>query len=137
MNLYLLRYPIATGTPGDLLIARKIFCHTLEDKVRNDDKVPGDTAIPAGRYPVVLEYSNRFKRMMPRVRNVPGFDGILLHGGNTTADTSGCVLCAYEITGENTIWKSAVDDIIELLKKEEINWLQIFTAWPYRFIPKI
>jgi hypothetical protein len=137
MDFYLLRKPNSEGTPGLLIANDKVFCRTLEDKVRNDDKIPGDTAIPADRYTIVLDWSNRFMKVMPFIRNVKGFEGVLLHGGNTVDDTSGCILCAYHL-GEkpNTIWGSAIDDIIALLKKDEINWLEIFTAWPYRFVPK-
>ena len=70
-------------TIGKLYIDGKYFCDTLEDQVRDlakERKIPGRTAIPAGVYEV----------------DVPGFDGILIHRGNTAEDTSGCIL-----VGEN------------------------------------
>ena len=123
MNIYLVRYPNMGGTPGDLLIGRKVFCRTLEDVVRTGEKIPGETAIPAGKYPIVLSFSNRFQKVLPEVQNVPDFTGIRMHGGNTTADTAGCILCAYNIISQNVIQGQAVDDLVSLFQQfsEPIN----------------
>lgn len=86
-------------TIGTLKVDGKYFCDTLEDRVRDlsrEKKVPGETAIPAGIYDVVVNISPRFKRKLPRLLNVPGFEGILIHRGNTPGDTAGCIL-----VGEN------------------------------------
>ena len=86
-------------TIGRLLVDGKYFCDTLEDCVRDlscEPKIPGQTAIPEGRYEVVVNRSPRFGRDLPRLLNVPGFTGILIHRGNTAADTAGCIL-----VGEN------------------------------------
>lgn len=86
-------------TIGTLEVDGKYFCDTLEDRVRDlswEKKVPGETAIPAGRYEVIVNISPRFKRKLPRLLNVPGFEGILIHRGNTPEDTAGCIL-----VGEN------------------------------------
>ena len=55
-------------------------------------KVYGETAIPTGIYRVIISYSNRFKKQMPLLLNVPGFAGIRIHTGNTEKDSLGCIL---------------------------------------------
>ena len=79
------------STSGTLLVDGKFECFTLEDVVR-DKKVLGETAIPAGNYKVIIDMSNRFKRLLPLLINVPGFVGIRIHPGNTDKDTEGCIL---------------------------------------------
>lgn len=85
-------------TLGQLFVDQVKFCETLEDAVRevpgvpvDEWKVPGKTAIPAGTYRVTLAPSPRFKKMMIRLLDVPGFDGILIHGANTEGDVDGCI----------------------------------------------
>ena len=88
-------------TIGRLFVDGRYLCDTLEDPVRDlaiEAKVPGRTAIPEGTYDVVVNISPKFKRMLPRLLKVPGFDGILIHRGNTAEDTAGCIL-----PGENTV----------------------------------
>lgn len=93
MELRLERDPTVDGvTLGALLVDGMWACWTLEDAVREGPKVQHETAIPAGRYAVTITKSLRFGRMLPLVQDVPGFDGIRIHPGNTKADTSGCIL---------------------------------------------
>ena len=98
-----------TYTIGKLYIDDVYFCDTVEDKDRglnqsmsvNDikkKKVYGETAIPTGTYKLVIDYSNRFKKRMPHILNVPGYDGIRLHTGNTAQDSLGCI-----IVGKNKV----------------------------------
>ena len=100
MRLILKRLYLKTDyTIGKLYMDGKYFCDTLEDQVRDltkERKIPGRTAIPAGVYEIVVNVSPRFKRKLPRLLDVPGFDGILVHRGNTAEDTAGCIL-----VGEN------------------------------------
>ena len=91
-------WPDSERTIGRLYNDDAFLCYTLEDRVRpaGEAKVYGETAIPAGTYAVVLDYSPKFKRILPHVLNVPGFEGIRFHGGNTEADTLGCILVGME-----------------------------------------
>ena len=89
------RYLKPSYTIGCLSVCGTRFCDTLEDRVRDlkqEPKVPGATAIPAGRYEVIVNRSPRFGRDLPRLLDVPGFEGILIHRGNTAKDTAGCIL---------------------------------------------
>ena len=86
-----------TFTEGKLLIDNVFECYTVEDTDRRmeDDltvKVNGKTAIPRGRYELVLSMSNRFKKVLPEILNVPGFAGIRIHSGNSSVDTEGCII---------------------------------------------
>lgn len=88
-----------TYTIGKMFIDGVYFCDTIEDRCINwdiDSKINGKTAIKEGTYKVVLTVSNRFKRLLPLLINVPNFDGIRIHSGNTEHDTEGCIL-----VGEN------------------------------------
>lgn len=95
------RFLRPTYTIGDLAIGGIRLCNTLEDRVRDlavEPKVPGNTAIPPGRYRVVLSYSHRFGMVLPELLGVPQFTSIRIHAGNGPEDTEGCIL-----VGRNTI----------------------------------
>ena len=79
------------STIGELSVDGQFECYTLEDTVR-PVKIKGVTAIPAGRYEVIINYSQRFNRQLPLLLNVPDFEGVRIHPGNTAADTEGCIL---------------------------------------------
>lgn len=103
MKLKLVREPSSeTTTLGSLFIDGEWECWTLEDKVRRD-KIYGETAIPAGTYKVLITWSPRFKRQLPLLVHVPGFDGIRIHPGNSHKDTEGCVLVGVEKQGESIL----------------------------------
>ena len=98
MNILLIRQ-IATPsfTLGRLYVDNKAYCYTCEDADRKLEtnpgaKVHGQSAIPRGRYKVEVTYSHRFQKPLPELLDVPGFYGVRIHGGNTAADTEGCLL---------------------------------------------
>lgn len=105
MELKVIRHlPSAGCTIGELLINDVHECFTLEDPVREPGvKIKGNTAIPPGRYKVIVNYSNRFKRDMPLIVSVPMFEGVRIHSGNTAADTEGCVLVGTERGDQNIL----------------------------------
>jgi hypothetical protein len=85
-----LHYTLKT-TISAVYIDGKYFCDCLEDRVRTT-KVYGKTAIPAGRYQVIWNKSNRFKIKMPLLLDIQGFSGVRIHVGNKNEDTDGCCI---------------------------------------------
>lgn len=101
MDLDLFRTNAEQGyTLGEIRVDKVFECFTLEDPIR-ETKIQDDTAIPAGRYEVILNKSPKFGRILPRLLDVPGFTGILIHKGNTKADTRGCILVGAGVDFEN------------------------------------
>lgn len=123
------KYRKAEYTIGILSIDGTVICNTLEDtdreltKYTNDAaiaavKVKGKTAIPTGKYNVIMSYSPRFKRQMPLVCDVKGFSGIRIHSGNTAADTEGCILCGKNTeVGKVTNSRYWTDKVYEYIQK--------------------
>lgn len=107
MNLLLQRDPSKDkATLGELFIEGIHFCYTLEDQVRPEgEKVFGATAIPAGRYQVVTNYSEHFEKMLPLLLDVPNFAGVRIHSGNIPEDTDGCILLGF-VKGEARVTQS-------------------------------
>lgn len=123
MNLTLKRtYKGDQYTIGHLYVNNQFFCDTIEDVYRGTtqdmpftktgdntgywtdsngnkiQKVYGETAIPSGTYDVEITYSNKFKKHLPEVKSVNGYQGIRIHSGNTQKDSLGCI-----IVGENKV----------------------------------
>ncbi len=118
-------------TFGLLDINGEFFCHTLEDTDRKLEsnptgKVYGETAIPRGKYTVVLDFSHRFKKTLPHVLGVSLFDGIRIHPGNTAADTHGCILVG-DSRNESGVAESrkAFERLMERLSKASKITLEV------------
>ena len=125
-------------TIGTLEIDGASHCYTLEDTVRehpgldvSEWKQPGITAIQRGMYRVALTFSNRFQRILPLIQDVPGFAGVRFHGGNSEADTEGCVLVGMHKLDSRHIsdCAPALNYLISELRNAEANneetWLTI------------
>jgi len=116
-----------TYTIGRLYIDGDGFCDTLEDKVRPDGvKIWGETAIPAGTYKVIITESARFKRRLPLLVDVPMFEGIRIHPGNTAVDTHGCILVGVNsVKGKVTQSQSTFKKLFALMEKAEDITIEI------------
>lgn len=122
-------------TIGGFYINGSFFYYTLEDMDRKLEeggvKIPKMTAIPRGRYQVIIDFSNRYQRRMPHILNVPQFEGIRIHIGNYPGDTEGCILIGKLIDDPNHVVlesKKAFDDFFPRLEaglKEGEVWITI------------
>ena len=81
----------ANSTIGELTIDGIWECYTLED-IERPVKIKAETAISRGTYKIIINQSNRFKRLLPLLLDVPNFEGVRIHAGNTNHDTEGCIL---------------------------------------------
>ena len=142
----------ADYTIGKLYIDNEYFCDTLEPTWRNllgvplypgleskrlgrtsgvkARKIKGKTAIPEGRYPVVVTFSPRFGSWLPLLVGVPQFDGIRIHAGNTAADTQGCILLGQNlkkgmVLNSRTWLKRFLDRFTEARGKDEAVWINV------------
>ncbi len=135
MLMVIKRQIMASGfTLGTFSIDGARVGYTCEDQDRRleegGEKVFGATAIPRGRYRVILSFSGRFQALMPEVLDVPGFEGIRIHGGNTAADTHGCPLLGAQATptgvrvcsGVNAFLRQAIGKAIA---SGEDVWLEV------------
>ncbi len=112
------------STIGELSINGSFECYTLEDAERIS-KVYGRTAIPKGQYEVIINYSNRFKQYMPLLLNVPDYEGVRIHSGNTANDTLGCILVGQKkgvdvIGASRLAYKALFNKMKAVEKKEKI-----------------
>lgn len=119
------------GLPGGEKLT--YLTDTLEPQWRDLNggahKIRGRTAIPEGRYPLVVTRSPRFGKWLPLLMRVPGFEGVRIHSGNTAADTQGCIL-----VGENRkkgmvlSSRAAMERLMRLLdgrKAGETVWITV------------
>nr|WP_298658017.1 DUF5675 family protein [uncultured Flavobacterium sp.] len=125
------------STIGELSIDGAFNCFILEDKVReNEPKVFGKTAIPYGKYKVIVTKSARFSKLaghdvyLPLLLKVEGYEGVRIHTGNRPEDTEGCLLpgTAYEtdkVLNSRTAFVKLNELINDTLKKGEEVWITI------------
>ena len=127
-------------TIGKMYVDDVYICDTIEDKDRdltqntplNDikkKKVYGQTAIPSGTYNVTLDVVSTkfvqkpyFKELcggkLPRLMNVPGFDGVLIHTGNDEDDSYGCIIVGYnKVKGKVIESRKAFEKLYPILKQ--------------------
>jgi hypothetical protein len=136
MEIKVIRPKIADTpyTISDLYVNDVFFSNVMEDRDRNlhqsnveevkAKKVKHETAIPYGRYEVVMSFSERFKMLLPLLTNVPGYEGIRIHAGNTEADSSGCLLPGQKSGNKVINSRSTTSKLIKIiqdaLKKEKV-----------------
>jgi hypothetical protein len=114
------------------------FCDTLEptwrDYAHGGRKIKGCSAIPEGRYAVVISYSPKFEQWLPILLGGPEFNkqwqGIRIHAGNTAADTEGCILVGKnKLVGQvvdSRIWLHRLKNkIVEAKNRGEAVWITI------------
>lgn len=119
MSLYIKRFEFGDNyTIGKLYVDNVYECFTLEDAVR-DTKIKGTTAIGEGTYKVIIDFSNRFKKKMPHILNVPEYEGVRFHAGNTSKDTEGCIILGSSWTKGDFVGgsKIAYDKFMTKLEK--------------------
>lgn len=124
-------------TIGRLFINNEYFCDTLEDTDRGlkdtmqvDEilakKVKAQTAIPTGKYDVILTFSPKFKRVLPLLLNVKGYEYIRIHHGNFPSSTDGCLLVGEnKIKGQIVNSRATLEKLMSVLlecekKKEKV-----------------
>ena len=114
----------------------KKLCDTLEPIWRNYDggelKIPKKSAIPEGTYRVVTTYSLRFRKYLPLLVGVPGFEGVRIHAGNTSRDTEGCILVGQNIQVGKVLWsRITLEKLMRLIENEKEIYLTIKNTWQY------
>ena len=127
---------------GDLTTGGNVRCYTLEDELRQV-KVAGETAIPAGRYQLIMEYSPKFKRELLTLLNVPNFVAVRIHSVRSDDDTEGCIGVGNHIdekTGEisggvNAGIRAALEaEYRAAVDRGEEVWLTIINAPGDRYV---
>jgi len=124
-----------TTTLGKLYVDDDFYAFTCEDVIRDltdgcSAKVQDETAISYGKYKVIVNYSNHFKKERALLLDVDCFEGIRIHGGNTNEDTEGCILIGAEGDMQTRIWNCAekVEQLTSMIKAKQVQedvWIMI------------
>lgn len=133
----------SNSTGSQLIVDKRPFCFTIEDGYRQK-KIKHETRIPAGRYRIVArkagsffqKYARQFgHKFVPMLLDVPGFDYILIHIGNTVRDTSGCLLVNrfiglgtdghYTGTDSTSVYKLLYSLMEKALERDEEIWIEV------------
>ena len=124
-----------TYTIGRLAIDGEYICDTLEPTWRDigwgrpGKKIAGKTAIPEGRYPVVVTFSPRFQRWLPLLLHVSLFESIRIHAGNTMNDTTGCILPGLNKKKgqviDSRIWEHRIVRRLANRPEGEVVWIEV------------
>lgn len=142
MNLRLVREDFSEKSAiGKLFVNDEWECFILEDTDRKLNsqmsleeikriKIPGQTAIPLGKYQIDVTWSVRFNRLLPILLNVPGYEGVRIHPGNAPVDTHGCLLPG-KIREVDRVFRSKeafhdlFDKILTAIESKEEVWIEI------------
>ena len=114
----------------------KRICDTLEPTWRDykggELKIPKKSAIPEGTYRVVTTYSLRFRKYLPLLVGVPGFEGVRIHAGNTSRDTEGCILVGQNLQVGKVLWsRITLERLMKLIENEKEIFLTIKNTWEH------
>ena len=126
MEIKIVRQKGTAGfTEGKLYVNGVFECYTIEDADRRLEaggtKVQNKTAIPKGVYNIIISMSNRFKKLLPEILSVNGFEGVRMHSGNSSKDTEGCIIVGSINDRNDDDWvggsKVAMDRLLPKMKK--------------------
>ena len=113
---------VGASNESRLRVVLTEICDTMEPRRRDlsrEKKVKGSTAIPSGTYEIKFSPSAKFNRMMPYLVNVPLFEGIMFHPGNTLKDTAGCILVGERRNNGLTRSKHHFEKLMQLLNEHK------------------
>ena len=127
---------IAKNNPAATMNGKRIMfiqqCDTLEPQwrdLKSQQKVKGQTAIPEGEYKIVMSPSAKFHRNMPYLKDVPQFEGIMIHPGNTVKDTMGCILVGVKSGTGLLVSRITFEKIMKILNSEDDNTIEIIDTY--------